>query len=78
MICSGPMVRHRNFQSVIASLTFYTLKAASKFLFFNNRFNRALISCSGRMFRHRNFQSLIEPLTLEAAYFFLILDLIGI
>ena len=52
------------------------------FIFFNFRFNRAIISRSGAMFRHRNFQSVIGPLTFEAAFnfilFFLILDLIGL
>ena len=54
------MVRHRNFQSVIGPLT---LEAAFYlFIFFNFRFNRALISRSGAVIRHRNFQSVIETL----------------
>ena len=73
------MFRHRNFQSVIGSLT---LDAAFYVIFvFNFRFNRAIISRSGAMFRRRNFQSVIGPLTLDAAFyviFFLILYLIGL
>ena len=54
---SGPMVRHRNFQSVIGPLT---LEAAFYSIFtFNFKFNRALISHSGAVVRHRNFQSVI-------------------
>ena len=73
------MFRNGNFQSVIGPLT---LEAAFYFIFFNFRFNRAIISQSGAMFRHKNFQTLIGPLNLEAAFyfilFFLILDLIGL
>ena len=54
---SGPMVRHRNFQSVIVPLTresaFYSIFT------FNFTFNRALISHSGAVVRHRKFQSVI-------------------
>ena len=73
------MFRHRIFQSVIGPLT---LDAAFyfTFIFFNFRFNRAIISRSGALFRHRNFQSVLGPLTLDAAFyvflFFLILGLI--
>ena len=59
---SGPMVRHRNFASVIGLLT---LEAAFYLIFFSNfRFNRALISRSGTVVRDRNFQSVIRPLNL--------------
>ena len=59
---SDPMVRHRNFQSVIGPLT---LEAAFYLIFFSNfRFNRALISRSEAVVRHRNFQGVIGPLNL--------------
>ena len=58
------MVRHRNFQSVIASLNMglRPLKQHFIYFFFNFRFNRALINRSGAMVRHRYFQSMIGPL----------------
>ena len=56
---SGPIVRHRNFQSVIGPLT---LEAAFYLIFiFNFRFNRALISHSGALVRHKHFESVIRP-----------------
>ena len=78
------MFRHRNFQSVIGPLT---LEAAIYFnLFFNIRFNWALINRSGAIVRQRNFQSVVASLNkgfklLKPHFiiiFFLILDLIGI
>ena len=54
------MFRHRNFQSVIGPLT---LEAAFYlFIFFNFRFNRALISRSGAVVRLKNFKSVIASL----------------
>ena len=53
------MVRHSNFQSVIASLN-EGFKPLKQHLFFNIRFNRALISRSGAVFLHRYFLSVLE------------------
>ena len=61
---SGPMVRHRNIQSVIGPLT---LEAAFySYVTFNFRFNRALISHSGAVVRHSYFESVIGPLNLDS------------
>ena len=61
-------------------MTLNSLSTALKLAFYLKKrkigFNRTLISRSGAIFRLRNFKSLIGPLTLEAAIFFLILDLI--
>ena len=79
------MFRHRNFQSVIGPLT---LEAAFYlFIFFNFRFNRALISRSGAVVRQRNFKTVIASLNrglrplkqhFISFFIFLILDLIGL
>ena len=69
------MVRHKNFQSALASLNrgFKLLKQhfIYFYFFFNFKFDRALMSRSGAIFRHRNFQSMIGPLNIEAAFFFI-------
>ena len=62
---SGPMVRHRNLYSVIASINkgFKPLKQHFiSFLFFNIRFNWALTIRIGAMVRHGYFQIEIELL----------------